>query len=169
MGQMAKDLKDKSLEVVEIASSQSTPLVPPQETPPLSAPKPKENLEHNPHQPLIPYPSWLQKDKFQSLENPTGRAVYFIYSIYIVDSLSNKVPIQNDKNSGNPTLSPDPVVKSLSPFLTPFGDIDLLLGETDTFLALDSIPPYIDDGIYDSEGDILFCWSHFNTSIDRIP
>ncbi|GKF24216.1 hypothetical protein Tco_0076538, partial [Tanacetum coccineum] len=34
--------------------------------------------------------------------------------------------------------------------------IDLLLEETDAFLALDSIPLYIDDGIYDSEGDILF-------------
>ncbi|GJT10360.1 hypothetical protein Tco_0857402 [Tanacetum coccineum] len=41
-------------EVVEIASSQSTPLVPPPETPPLSTPKPKEDLEPNPHQPPIP-------------------------------------------------------------------------------------------------------------------
>ncbi|GKB17267.1 hypothetical protein Tco_0851190 [Tanacetum coccineum] len=36
-------------EVVEIASSQSTQLVPPSETPPLSAPKPKEDLKPNPH------------------------------------------------------------------------------------------------------------------------
>ncbi|GJS15662.1 reverse transcriptase domain-containing protein [Tanacetum coccineum] len=40
-------------EVVEIASSKSTPLVPPPETPPLSTLKPKENLEPNPHQLLI--------------------------------------------------------------------------------------------------------------------
>ncbi|GKE76187.1 hypothetical protein Tco_1542307, partial [Tanacetum coccineum] len=33
---------------------------------------------------------------------------------------------------------------------------DFLLEETDAFLALDSIPPDIDNGIYDSEGDILF-------------
>ncbi|GKB93463.1 reverse transcriptase domain-containing protein [Tanacetum coccineum] len=38
--------------------------------------------------------------------------------------------------------------------LTLFKDIDLLLEKTDAFL--DSIPPYIDDGIYDSKGDILF-------------
>ncbi|GJV00960.1 retrovirus-related pol polyprotein from transposon TNT 1-94 [Tanacetum coccineum] len=44
-------------EVVEIPISQSTPLVPPPETPPLSTPKPKEYPKPNPHQPLIPYPS----------------------------------------------------------------------------------------------------------------
>ncbi|GJX85750.1 reverse transcriptase domain-containing protein [Tanacetum coccineum] len=58
--------------------------------------------------------------------------------------------------SGSPTPS-DPIVASLSPSLTPFGDSDFLLEETDAFLALDdSIPPKIDNGIHDSEGDILF-------------
>ncbi|GKF59506.1 hypothetical protein Tco_0176292 [Tanacetum coccineum] len=47
--------------------------------------------------------------------------------------------------------------ESLSPSLTPFGDSDFLLEETNAFLSLDdSIPPSIDDGTYDSEGDILF-------------
>ncbi|GJW24220.1 reverse transcriptase domain-containing protein [Tanacetum coccineum] len=59
--------------------------------------------------------------------------------------------------SGSPTPSSDPVVMSFSPYLTPFGDSDFLLEDTDAFLALDdSIPPEIDNGIYDSEGDILF-------------
>ncbi|GJR47462.1 reverse transcriptase domain-containing protein [Tanacetum coccineum] len=59
--------------------------------------------------------------------------------------------------SGNPTPSSDPVIASLSPSLTPFGDSDFLLEETDAFLALDdSIPPEIDNGRYDSEGDIIF-------------
>nr|GEU95825.1 hypothetical protein [Tanacetum cinerariifolium] len=58
-------------EVVEIASSQSTPLVQPLETPPLSTPKRKENPKLNPCQPLIQ--SRLQKDKFQAFENPTGQ------------------------------------------------------------------------------------------------
>ncbi|GJW88927.1 reverse transcriptase domain-containing protein [Tanacetum coccineum] len=59
--------------------------------------------------------------------------------------------------SGSPTPSSEPVVASLSPSLTPFGDSDFLLEETDAFLSLDdSIPPGIENGIYDSEGDILF-------------
>ncbi|GKC12458.1 reverse transcriptase domain-containing protein [Tanacetum coccineum] len=65
--------------------------------------------------------------------------------------------------SGNPTFSPDPMVESFSPSLTPFGDSDFLLEETDAFLSLDdSIPPGIDDGTYDSEGDILFLESLLN-------
>ncbi|GJY78763.1 reverse transcriptase domain-containing protein [Tanacetum coccineum] len=59
--------------------------------------------------------------------------------------------------SGSPTPSSDPIVTSLSPSLTPFGDSDFHLEDTDAFLALDdSIPPEIDNGIYDSEEDILF-------------
>ncbi|GJX05989.1 reverse transcriptase domain-containing protein [Tanacetum coccineum] len=59
--------------------------------------------------------------------------------------------------SGSPTPSSDPVVASLSPSLTHFGNNDFLLEETDAFLALDdSIPPEINNEIYDSEGDILF-------------
>nr|GEX49044.1 DNA-directed DNA polymerase [Tanacetum cinerariifolium] len=49
--------------------------------------------------------------------------------------------------SGSPTPSSDLVVASLFPFLTPFGDSDFLLEETNAFLALDdSIPPEIDNG-----------------------
>ncbi|GKE17469.1 reverse transcriptase domain-containing protein, partial [Tanacetum coccineum] len=50
--------------------------------------------------------------------------------------------------SGSPTPSSDPVVASLSPSLTPLGDSDFLLEETDALLGLDdSIPPEIDNGI----------------------
>ncbi|GJX30114.1 reverse transcriptase domain-containing protein, partial [Tanacetum coccineum] len=43
------------------------------------------------------------------------------------------------------------------PFSHSLRDSDFLLEETDAFLSLDdSIPPGIDDGIYDSKGDILF-------------
>ncbi|GKD49502.1 hypothetical protein Tco_1278478 [Tanacetum coccineum] len=57
-------------------------------------------------------------------------------------------------SSGSPTHSFYSTVGFPSQSLTSFKDIDLLLEETDAFLDL--IPPYIDDGIYDSEGDILF-------------
>ncbi|GKA18782.1 hypothetical protein Tco_0698697 [Tanacetum coccineum] len=155
-------------EVVEIASSKSTPLVPPPETPPLSAPKPKEDPKSNPYHPPIPYPCRLQIENFQALENPTGRVDHFVYRIDIVDSLCDNFPIENNSLSGSPTLSPDPVIESLSPSLTPSGEIDLLLEETDTFLSLDDlIPPGIDNGIYNSEGDILFLEELLNDEILR--
>nr|GFA96488.1 reverse transcriptase domain-containing protein [Tanacetum cinerariifolium] len=59
--------------------------------------------------------------------------------------------------SGNPTPSPEPIVSTSSPILTPFGDSDYLLEETDAFLAIDDKPisPKIDNSYYDSGGDIL--------------
>ncbi|GJU28423.1 reverse transcriptase domain-containing protein [Tanacetum coccineum] len=117
-------------EVVEISSSQSTPLVPPSETPSLSTPKPKENLGPNPHHPSIPCLSRLQEEKFQALENPTGRADYFVYRIDIVDSLCYKFPIENNSLSGNPTPSSDFMVESLSPLPTPFGNKEKSSGST---------------------------------------
>ncbi|GJV33530.1 reverse transcriptase domain-containing protein [Tanacetum coccineum] len=70
--------------------------------------------------------------------------------------------------SGSPTPSFDSIIESLSPSLTPCGDSDLLLEETDEFISLDnSIPPSIDNGIYDSEGDILFLEGLLNDEIPR--
>ncbi|GKA42400.1 hypothetical protein Tco_0735060 [Tanacetum coccineum] len=57
--------------------------------------------------------------------------------------------------SGSPTPSFDPVVASLSPSLTPTGDSDSILEETDTLLSHhDSTLPEVDDDIFDPEGDI---------------
>nr|GFB38123.1 reverse transcriptase domain-containing protein [Tanacetum cinerariifolium] len=66
--------------------------------------------------------------------------------------------------SGNPTLSTEPIVSISSPTLTPFGDSDFLLEETDAFLAIEdeSISPEIDDSYYDLEGDILFLEEFLN-------
>ncbi|GKF73249.1 hypothetical protein Tco_0219581, partial [Tanacetum coccineum] len=56
--------------------------------------------------------------------------------------------------SGSLTPSSDHVVASLSPSLTPIGDIDSILEETDTLLPHhDSTSPEVDD---DPERDILF-------------
>ncbi|GKC78273.1 hypothetical protein Tco_1129047 [Tanacetum coccineum] len=62
--------------------------------------------------------------------------------------------LSHSRSSGNPTS--EPIISTSSPTLTPFGDSDFLLEETDAFLAIedDSISPKIDDSYYDSEGDI---------------
>nr|GEY26253.1 reverse transcriptase domain-containing protein [Tanacetum cinerariifolium] len=59
--------------------------------------------------------------------------------------------------SGNPTPSTEPIVLTSSPTLTPFGDNDFLLEETDVFLAMkdEPISPEINESYYDSEADIL--------------
>ncbi|GKC42259.1 reverse transcriptase domain-containing protein [Tanacetum coccineum] len=95
----------------------------------------------------------------------TARALVYVYGeeftlrvddeklVFNVESTS-KYP---HKHGDDPTPSSDPVIASLSPSLTPFGDSDFILEETGAFLALDdSILPEIDNGIYDSKGDVLF-------------
>nr|GEU34833.1 hypothetical protein [Tanacetum cinerariifolium] len=135
-------------EVVEIPSSQSTPLVPPPETPSLVTPKLKENLKPNPYQPLIPYPSQLKEENFQALKNPTGRADHFVYRINIVD----KFPIENNYMSGNPTPFSDYVVESLFPLPTLVRDSDSLVEDTDTFLShFDNSPSEYETFSFDIE------------------
>ncbi|GKG57984.1 hypothetical protein Tco_0589595, partial [Tanacetum coccineum] len=54
--------------------------------------------------------------------------------------------------SGNPTPYYDPIVSTLSPTLTPFGDSDFLLfEEADSFLAIEDDPtsPEVDPTYYD--------------------
>ncbi|GJW66407.1 reverse transcriptase domain-containing protein [Tanacetum coccineum] len=67
-------------------------------------------------------------------------------------------------SSGNPTPILEPIVSTSSPTLTPFGDSDFLLEETDAFLAIDDEPisPEINDLYYDSEGDILLLKEYLN-------
>ncbi|GKC79236.1 hypothetical protein Tco_1130010 [Tanacetum coccineum] len=79
-----------------------------------------------------------------SLENPTGRANYFVYRIDIVKSWCDKFPIENNSLSGNPTPSSDSVVESPSSSPIPYGDSDSLIEETDTLLSPidDSFPEY---------------------------
>nr|GEY86037.1 reverse transcriptase domain-containing protein [Tanacetum cinerariifolium] len=60
--------------------------------------------------------------------------------------------------SGNPTPYDDPIVSTMSPTLTPFGDNDFLLfEEADVFLGLedDSNSPKINPFYYDPKADIL--------------
>ncbi|GJR17691.1 reverse transcriptase domain-containing protein [Tanacetum coccineum] len=73
--------------------------------------------------------------------------------------------------SGNPTPSTKPIVSTSSPTLTPFGDSDFLLEETDAFLAIEDEPisPEINDSYYDSEGDILLLEEFLNDDPSSPP
>nr|GEZ15938.1 reverse transcriptase domain-containing protein [Tanacetum cinerariifolium] len=72
---------------------------------------------------------------------------------------------------GNPTPSTKQIVSTSSPTLTPFGENDFLLKETDAFLAIDDEPisPKIDGSYYDSEGDILLLEEFINDDPSSPP
>nr|GFB86207.1 reverse transcriptase domain-containing protein [Tanacetum cinerariifolium] len=72
--------------------------------------------------------------------------------------------------SSNPTPSIKSIVSTSSHTLTPFGDNDFLLEETDAFDIKDeSISPEIDESYYDSEGDILFLEEFLNDDPSSPP
>nr|GEU57368.1 DNA-directed DNA polymerase [Tanacetum cinerariifolium] len=82
--------------------------------------------------------------------------------------------------SSNPTLvfdvlisendvSKEPIVKSSSPTLTPFGESDFFLEEIKDFLNDDSIPTGIENSVYDPEGDIIFLEKLLNEDPFQLP
>ncbi|GJT07714.1 reverse transcriptase domain-containing protein [Tanacetum coccineum] len=73
--------------------------------------------------------------------------------------------------SGDPTPTSKPIVSTSSPTLTPFGDSDFLLEETNAFLAIEDEPisSEIDDSYYDSEGDILLLEEFLNDDPSSPP
>ncbi|GKB62205.1 reverse transcriptase domain-containing protein [Tanacetum coccineum] len=86
---------------------------------------------------------------------------YHFHEVLNVQKLINPM-------SGNPTPSSDPIVASLSPSLTPFGDSDFILKEIDTFLASDDLTsPDVDNGTFDMEGDIRLIETLLNNDISN--
>ncbi|GJX67301.1 hypothetical protein Tco_0303028 [Tanacetum coccineum] len=93
--------------------------------------------------------TFASSEQVEVLGNDTG---------YTIQSVQHQPgPVQNLLHplSGSPTPPSDSIIVSPSPSLTPLGNSDFLLEETDAFLALDSIPLGIDNEIFDAEGDIL--------------
>ncbi|GJU88570.1 reverse transcriptase domain-containing protein [Tanacetum coccineum] len=97
----------------------------------------------------------------------TGRALIDVYA----GELTLRVEVLGFSVSENPTPSTEPIVSTSSPTLTPFGDSDFLLEETDAFLAIkdEPISSEIDDSYYDSEGDILLLEEFLNDDPSSPP
>nr|GEY55462.1 reverse transcriptase domain-containing protein [Tanacetum cinerariifolium] len=88
-----------------------------------------------------------------------------------------------NSKSGNPTLvsnslfsketksefCKEPIVKSSSPTLTPFGESDFFLEEIKGFLKDELIPTGIKDSYYDLEGDILYLEKLLNDDPSQLP
>nr|GEV83990.1 reverse transcriptase domain-containing protein [Tanacetum cinerariifolium] len=102
----------------------------------------------------------------------TGRA--------LIDVYGEKITLRYNPKSSNPTLvsnpsisesdfCKNPIVKSSSPTLTPFGESDFFLEEIKDFLNDESIPTRIENSFYDPEGDILFPERLLNEDPFRLP
>nr|GEV04608.1 hypothetical protein [Tanacetum cinerariifolium] len=87
----------------------------------------------------------------------TGCALIDVYEGELTLRVGKEAEVLGFFVSGNPTPSTEPMVSTSSPTLTPFGDSNFLLEETDAFLDIDEEPisSEIDGSYYDSKGDIL--------------
>nr|GEW35695.1 reverse transcriptase domain-containing protein [Tanacetum cinerariifolium] len=63
----------------------------------------------------------------------------------------------------------EPIVKSSSPTLTPFGESDFFFEEIKDFLKDESVPTGIEDSFYDPEGDILYLEKFLNDDPSLLP
>nr|GFA41558.1 reverse transcriptase domain-containing protein [Tanacetum cinerariifolium] len=120
--------------------------------------------------------------------NQTSSSTYddnFVNRVDVIDIaceefVQDVLDFQYNPKSSNPTLvfdpsnpkndfSKEPIVKSSSPTLTPFGESDFFLKEIEGFLNDDSIPTRIDNSLYDPEGDILYLEKLLNEHPFQIP
>nr|GEZ93631.1 reverse transcriptase domain-containing protein [Tanacetum cinerariifolium] len=93
-----------------------------------------------------------------------------VIDIACEEFVQDVLDFQYNSKSSNPTLvsipsfsketknefSKEPIVKSSSPTLTPFGESDFFLKEIEHFLNNESIPTGIENSFYDPEGDIIY-------------
>nr|GEZ13599.1 reverse transcriptase domain-containing protein [Tanacetum cinerariifolium]GEZ13602.1 reverse transcriptase domain-containing protein [Tanacetum cinerariifolium] len=103
-----------------------------------------------------------------------------VIEIACEEFMQDVLDFQYNSKSSSPTLVSDvsisesdsckePIVKSSSPTLTPFGDSDFFLEEIEDFLNDDSIPTGIENSVYDPEGDILFLEKLLNEDPFQLP
>nr|GEV12925.1 reverse transcriptase domain-containing protein [Tanacetum cinerariifolium] len=128
------------------------------------------DFEADPRVPLILGRSFLR----------TGRALIDVYGEEITLWVNDE---SYTSKSSNPTLVSnlslseetksefcrEPIVKTSSPTLTPFGESDFFLEEIKDFLKDESIPMKIEDSFYDLEGDILYLEKFLNDDPSQFP
>nr|GFA73480.1 reverse transcriptase domain-containing protein [Tanacetum cinerariifolium] len=81
---------------------------------------------------------------------------------------SNSTLVSNPLISENESCT-EPIVKSSSATLTPFGESDFFLEEIEDFLNNESIPTGIENSFYDPEGDILYLEKLLNEDPFQLP
>nr|GEU32909.1 reverse transcriptase domain-containing protein [Tanacetum cinerariifolium] len=103
-----------------------------------------------------------------------------VIGIACEEFVQDVLDFQYNSKSSNPTLvssptfsesklSKEPIVKSSSPTLTPFGESDFFLEKIEDFLNDESIPTGIENYFYDPEGDILYLEKLLNEDPFQLP
>nr|GEW48431.1 reverse transcriptase domain-containing protein [Tanacetum cinerariifolium] len=122
----------------------------------------------------------IQTMRYSSTYDDTSVNRVDVFDIVCEEFVQDVLDFQYNPKSSNPTLVSDssipegdfnkePVVKTSSPTLTPFGESDFFLEEIEDFLNDDPIPTKIENSVYDPEGDILFLEKLLNEDPLQLP
>nr|GEW73281.1 reverse transcriptase domain-containing protein [Tanacetum cinerariifolium] len=98
----------------------------------------------------------------------------------LINVYREEINLRYNPKSSNPTLvsnpsisesdfCKEPIVKSFSPTLTPFGESGFFLEEIEDFLNDESIPTEIEISFYDPKGDILYLEKFLNEDLFQLP
>nr|GEW42492.1 reverse transcriptase domain-containing protein [Tanacetum cinerariifolium] len=103
-----------------------------------------------------------------------------VIDIACEEFVQDVLDLKYNSKSSNPTLvsypeetksnfCKEPIVKSSSPTLTPFGESDFFLEEIEDFVKDELIPTGIEDSFYDPEGGILYLEKLLNDDPSQLP
>nr|GEU53489.1 reverse transcriptase domain-containing protein [Tanacetum cinerariifolium] len=121
-----------------------------------------------------------QTMRYSSTYDDTSMNKVDVIDIACEDFVQDVLYFQYNPKSSSPTLVSDdlisecdsckePIVKSSSPTLTPFGESDFFSKEIENFLKDDSILTEIENSVFDLEGDILFIEKLLNEDPCQLP
>nr|GEV80271.1 reverse transcriptase domain-containing protein [Tanacetum cinerariifolium] len=121
-----------------------------------------------------------QTMRYSSTYDDTSVNQVDVIDIACDDFVKDVLDFQYNPKSSSPTLVSDdsisesdsykePIVKSSSSTLTPFGESDFFSEEIENFLKDDSILTEIENSVFDREGDILFIEKLLNEDPCQLP
>nr|GEX18185.1 reverse transcriptase domain-containing protein [Tanacetum cinerariifolium] len=121
-----------------------------------------------------------QTIRYSSMYNDNSINRVDVIDIACEEFVQDVLDFQYNSKSSNPTLvsnpsnsksdfCKEPIVKSSSPTLTPFGESDFFLEEIEYFLNDESILTGFDNSFYDLEGDILYIEKLLNEDPFQLP
>nr|GEW51171.1 reverse transcriptase domain-containing protein [Tanacetum cinerariifolium] len=87
----------------------------------------------------------------------------------LIDVYGKEITLRVNDEFTKSEFCKEPIVKSSSPTLTPFGESDFILEEIEDFLQDESILMGIEDSYYDPEGDICYLEKLLNDDPSQLP
>ncbi|GJX36408.1 reverse transcriptase domain-containing protein [Tanacetum coccineum] len=123
------------------------------------------DYDADPRVPLILGRPFLRTAQAYSYNNSESINRIDVIDVSYEEYAQELLGFSDSSKSGNPTPSLDHIISTFSPSLTPFEGGDFILEEIKACLTNNSIPPGINDAVFDLEGDLLLLENLLNDDL----